>query len=97
MFSGTLIVQGQGIAQVRSTGIQTEMGKIGKALQTVQIEGTKLQAEVGRLVRLVAIVGLSLCVIVVVVYGLTRGDWRSGFWPGSLWQWRWCPKNFPSS
>ena len=41
VFSGTLIVQGQGIAQVRSTGIQTEMGKIGKALQTVQIEGTK--------------------------------------------------------
>jgi P-type Ca2+ transporter type 2C len=35
VFSGTLIVQGQGIAQVRSTGIHTEMGNIGKALQTV--------------------------------------------------------------
>ena len=62
VFSGTLIVQGQGIAQVRSTGIQTEMGNIGKALQTVQVEGTRLQKEVGRLVRRVAIFGLALCI-----------------------------------
>ena len=32
--------QGQGIAQVRATGLRTEMGKIGTALQTVQVEGT---------------------------------------------------------
>jgi AraC family transcriptional activator of pobA len=51
VFSGTLIVQGQGIGQVRATGLQTEMGKIGKALQTVPVEGTRLQQEVGRLVR----------------------------------------------
>jgi Ca2+-transporting ATPase len=95
VFSGTLIVQGQGIAQVRSTGIQTEMGKIGKALQTVQIEGTKLQAEVGRLVRLVAILGLSLCVIVVVVYGLTRGDWLKGVLAGITLAMAMVPEEFP--
>ncbi|MGV2388692.1 MAG UNVERIFIED_CONTAM: hypothetical protein LVR29_11470 [Microcystis novacekii LVE1205-3] len=32
VYSGTLAVQGQGIAQVQATGIGTEMGKIGKAL-----------------------------------------------------------------
>ena len=57
VYSGTLIVQGQGIAQVRATASNTEMGKIGTALQTVKIEGTVLQREIGRLVRHVAILG----------------------------------------
>ena len=34
VYSGTLVVQGRGIAQVQATGVRTEMGKIGKALQT---------------------------------------------------------------
>ena len=95
VFSGTLIVQGQGIAQVRATGIHTEMGKIGKALQTVQLEGTQLQVEVGRLVRRVAILGLSLCVIVVVLYGLTRGDWLKGFLAGITLAMAMVPEEFP--
>jgi len=58
VYSGTLAVQGQGIAQVQATGIHTEMGKIGKALQTVEPEDTVLQKETRRIVgksgRLVA-------------------------------------------
>ena len=45
VYSGTLVVQGQGIACVRATGSQTELGKIGKALQTVDIEETPLQGK----------------------------------------------------
>ena len=95
VFSGTLIVQGQGIAQVRATGIHTEMGKIGKALQTVQVEGTRLQKEVGRLVRRVAILGLALCVMVVVLYGLTRGNWLQGFLAGITLAMAMLPEEFP--
>ena len=32
VYSGTLIVRGSGIAEVRATGIKSEIGKIGKAL-----------------------------------------------------------------
>ena len=95
VFSGTLIVQGQGIAQVRSTGIHTEMGNIGKALQTVQVEGTRLKTEVGLLVRRVAILGLVLCVIVVVLYGLTRGNWLQGFLAGITLAMAMLPEEFP--
>ncbi len=95
VFSGTLIVQGQGIAQVRSTGIQTEMGNIGKALQTVQAEGTRLQTEVGLLVRRVAILGLALCVFVVVIYGITRGDWLQGILAGITLAMAMLPEEFP--
>ncbi len=95
VFSGTLIVQGQGIAQVRATGIHTEMGDIGKALQTVKVEGTRLQKEVGRLVRRVAILGLALCVVVVVLYGLTRGHWLQGFLAGITLAMALLPEEFP--
>ncbi|MEI8375265.1 MAG: cation-translocating P-type ATPase [Planctomycetota bacterium] len=95
VFSGTLIVQGQGIARVRSTGIHTEMGNIGKALQTVTVEGTRLQGEVGLLVQRVAILGLALCVIVVVLYGLTRGNWLQGFLAGITLAMAMLPEEFP--
>lgn len=95
VFSGTLIVQGQGIAQVRAIGLQTEMGNIGKALQTVQIEGTRLQQEVGRLVRRVAVFGLALCVIVIVLYGFTRGNWLQGFLAGITLAMAMLPEEFP--
>ncbi|WP_239651360.1 cation-transporting P-type ATPase [Neosynechococcus sphagnicola] len=78
VYSGTLIVQGQGIAQVQATGVHTEMGKIGKALQTVVPEDTVLQKEIRRIVSKLTLVAIAICIAVVVIYGLTRGDWLQG-------------------
>ena len=82
VYSSTLVVQGHGVAQVLATGIHTEIGKIGKALQTVEQEDTLLQKETARLVRNLALIGASLCVLVIVIYGITRGDWLHGFLAG---------------
>lgn len=82
VFSGTLIVQGQGLVEVLAIGAQTELGKIGKALQQVESEETLLQRETNRLVRNLSGVGLSLCAIVIITYGLTRGDWLEGILAG---------------
>ncbi len=82
IFSGTLVVQGQGIARVIATGIRTEIGKIGKVLQSVAQEETLLQKETNRWVRNLAVFGLSLCVLVIVFYSLTRGDWLNGLLAG---------------
>ena len=95
VFSGTLVVQGQGIARVQATGVHTEMGKIGKALQTVQLEGTPLQREVGRLVRRIAVLGLSLCALVVILYGFLRGGWLEGFLAGITLAMAVLPEEFP--
>jgi len=95
VFSGTLIVQGQGVAQVRATGMRTEMGSIGKALESMQTEGTRLQQDVGRLVRRVAIFGMILCILVVVLYGLTRGDWLKGVLAGITLAMALLPEEFP--
>ncbi|HEY3384362.1 MAG TPA: cation-translocating P-type ATPase [Vicinamibacterales bacterium] len=95
VFSGSLVVQGQGIAQVRHTGPRTELGKIGRALQTVETEATAVERETGQLVRRLAILGASLCVIVVVVYGLTRGNWLQGLLVGLTLAMATLPEEFP--
>jgi P-type Ca2+ transporter type 2C len=75
VFSGTLVVQGQGIARVQSIGDRTEMGKIGNALQQVHSEVTPLQREMNQLVSRLLGIALSLCVAIVVIYGFTTGNW----------------------
>jgi P-type Ca2+ transporter type 2C len=95
LFSGTLVVQGQGFAEVQAIGAQTEIGKIGKSLRTVESEETLLQQETGRLVKRLAIWGLGLCVAVVVVYGLTRGNWLQGMLAGITLAMAMLPEEFP--
>ena len=82
VYSGTMLVQGRGVAQVLATGVNTEIGKIGKALQKLEPDETFLQKRSALMIRTFAAVGLSLCVVVIVLYGATRGNWMSGFLAG---------------
>ncbi|MCE5191056.1 MAG: cation-translocating P-type ATPase [Actinomycetia bacterium] len=95
VFSGTLVVKGQGTAVVRATGASTELGKIGTALKQLEPERTRLQAEVDHLVRNLALLGGSLCLLVIVVYGLTRGDWLQGTLAGITLAMAMLPEEFP--
>ncbi len=95
VFSGTLVVKGQGTALVRSTGSATELGKIGAALKQLEPERTRLQVEVDHLVRNLALLGGSLCLLVIVVYGLTRGDWLHGTLAGITLAMAMLPEEFP--
>jgi Ca2+-transporting ATPase len=95
VYSGTLVVQGQGVAQVMGTGVRTELGKIGRALQSVVPEATRIQRETGELVRRLALLGATLCLVVIVVYGLTRGDWIRGLLAGLTLAMATLPEEFP--
>lgn len=74
VFSGSLFTRGQGLAEVIAIGADTELGKIGRALQSIEPAKTPLQNDTGRMVKQLAAIGLSLCAIVIVAYGLTRGN-----------------------
>jgi P-type Ca2+ transporter type 2C len=78
IYAGTLVTHGHGIAEVMAIGLDTEMGRIGRALQTVAPEPSALQRETRRLVRRVALVAAALCGLVTIFYGLTRGSWLNG-------------------
>lgn len=95
VYSGSLIVQGQGIARVAATGANTEIGRIGKALQTIQTSPSPLQLDTERLVKGVAIGALGLAALVAVVYGLGRGNWLDGVLAGIALAMALLPEEFP--
>jgi Ca2+-transporting ATPase len=95
VYSGTLVVQGSGVARVLATGTATEFGKIGKSLQRIPPERTRLHRATARLVRTLALAGLSLSVLVVVVYGLTRRSWIEGLLAGITLAMAILPEEFP--
>jgi len=99
VYSGSLITRGQGLAEVVATGMRTELGKIGKALQTIEHEKTPLQGETGHMVKQLAFIGLALCAIVIVAYALTRGNtqqsWIQGMLAGIAMAMAVLPEEFP--
>jgi len=101
VWSGTMVVQGRGVALVKGTGAATEMGKIGAALESIETEETPLQEETRRVVKLIALFGGLLCVLVVVVYGFTRTkpgggyDWVQAVLVGLTLAMAMLPEEFP--
>jgi Ca2+-transporting ATPase len=95
VWSGTLVVRGQGVASVTATGERTELGRIGKALQTVEAEDTPLQQQTRRWVRVLAAAGIGLCLLVVVLYGATRGGWLDGLLAGLALAMAMMPEELP--
>ena len=95
VYSGTLVVGGRGMARVLATGARTEIGKIGKALQEQGTEATPLQKEIGKLVRKLAVIGVLLSLLLLVIYGITRGDWLHGLLSGITLAMSILPEEYP--
>ena len=95
VYSGAMVVQGQALMEVVKTGTYTEIGKIGRSLQTLEVEKTALEKQTARLVRTIAIAGGSLSALVVIAYGLTRGNWLQGILAGVALAMAMLPEEFP--
>jgi Ca2+-transporting ATPase len=95
LFSGTLVIGGQGLAAVLSTGAKTELGKIGRSLETVKKTPTPLQLEVNRMIRVFGMLGVSFSIAIALVYGMTRGDWPKGILAGLAAAMSLLPEEFP--
>jgi len=95
IYSGSLIVQGQGVAKVLSCGLDTEIGKIGKALHNIEEEKTTLQKETGKIVKTVFIFAAVLSLILICIYGMMRGDWLNGILAGITLAMAMLPEEFP--
>ncbi|RZI42546.1 cation-translocating P-type ATPase [Herbaspirillum sp. HC18] len=82
VFSGSMIVQGGGLAQVVAVGGATEIGKIGRVLQSLETEKSPLQVEIAVLVKRFAYLGVGVSLLVFLLYGWTRHEWLSGLLAG---------------
>jgi Ca2+-transporting ATPase len=82
VYSGSLVIEGAAVARVHATGARTEIGRIGRALETDAEQETALERETRTLVNRLAWISAGLSVLVVIVYGLSRGNWLGGILAG---------------
>ena len=95
VYAGTLVVQGRAIAQVQATGIHTQMGKIGQALGKVKTQSTALEKEMVRIVNRLFGIAVAFCLTIVIIYGITRGDWLKATLAGITLAMAILPNEFP--
>ncbi len=95
VYSGSLVVRGTGIAEVMATGALSEIGRIGKTLNSLEMEPPRLQGQIRRLVRGFGLVGGSVSVLAVLLYGALRGGWLDAVLAGIALGMSMLPQEFP--
>ncbi len=95
VYAGTVLVQGSGIGRVTATGRTSAIGKIGKSLEQTQSGDSPLRIQTGLLVRRLAIIAITLCITLVLIYGYTRGHWLNALLAGISLAMSTLPEEFP--
>ena len=95
VYSGSLVTRGSGIACAVATGALSEIGKIGQSLAMLDPEPPRLRIETARIVKLSAIGGGAIALLVVALYGLLRGDWMQAVLAGIATGMSLLPEEFP--
>ncbi|CAN5732062.1 HAD-IC family P-type ATPase [soil metagenome] len=95
VYAGTLITAGAGIARIHATGPRTEIGRIGTAMQTREVQDTPLQAEARRLVVKLAWVGGALSALAAIGYGIAKHEALAGLLAGLTLAMAILPNEFP--
>ena len=95
VFSGTVVVRGEGLARVIATGAATELGRIGRALSAIEREPPRLRAETTRLVRIFAALGIGISLLAALLYGLVLGEWGRAALGGIALAMSMLPEEFP--
>ncbi len=94
-FAGTLVVRGQGLMRVHAIGRATELGRIGQSLQDIALQASPLRDEMARLTRRLVVIGLSLCLVLVLLYWMLRGGWLEAVLAGITLAMGILPQEFP--
>ncbi|MFA5993325.1 MAG: cation-translocating P-type ATPase [Parcubacteria group bacterium] len=95
VYSGSLVVSGRGLARVLFTGTDTEMGKIGKSLESISDEDTLLSKEILKVARWLGVFAVILCMAFVLIYYFMRGNFLEGFLAGLALSMSMLPEEFP--
>ena len=95
VFAGALVVRGSGRAIVTATGANSEIGQIGQALRSIDLEPPHLQMQTRRMVKFFAIAGISVSLLLVVLHGVLRGNWLEAALSGIAVGMSMLPEEFP--
>ena len=64
VYQGTVVASGMGFARVTAVGAQTQFGKLGRSIESIESEPTPLQRQINQFVRQMMFVGLAAFLIV---------------------------------
>ena len=95
VYAGTLVTQGQGSVEVSATGSHTEMGRIGKSLDKIDLPSSPLRDEMTRLTQRIAAVGAVLALVLVAVYWVARDNLPEAILAGIALAMSLLPQEFP--
>ena len=74
VYSGTITVSGLAVFEVSAIGAETRIGKIGQSILNIKTEISPLQLQITKFVKLMAIAGIVVFVIVCVFSYYKSGD-----------------------
>ncbi len=74
VFSGTLVVSGLAVFEVKKIGNQTQLGKIGQSIRDIKTEDSPLQVQIRKFVKWMAVVGVIVFFMVWVFHYFQSGD-----------------------
>ncbi len=95
VYSGTLVVNGEGRILVTRTGASTRAGAIGRSLVEIDTEATRLQRQTGRLVRLFGTLAALVSLGLLLMHGFGRGNWSEGLLSAIALAMAMLPEEFP--
>ena len=75
--TGTTLVSGSAYVRVTAVDENTEFGRLGRSLETVEVEKTPLQKQINRFVMRMAIAGFVAFALVWAVKFARSGDWAA--------------------
>lgn len=82
LFAGSLVVRGDGVAEVTGTGAHTALGSIHSAIAQLTPRASRLQEELRQLVARVAWLAAFTCIAAATVFALREGSWTQGLLVG---------------
>ena len=95
VYSGTLVVSGRARVCVTHTGTNTRFGSIGKAIESIEQDSTRLQKEMAVLIRRLFIIGGILSALVVLAFYFTKGNFIASLLNGLAASMAFLPEEFP--
>ncbi len=73
IFAGTIVVSGEGQAEVQETGRKTKLGQIAENLKAIKPQRTKLQLEMKSLAKKLLYAAVAISVLIPLI-GIIRGE-----------------------
>lgn len=75
ILAGSLVAAGRGWASVTAVAEETQLGRLGHSLGTVEAPPTRLQRRTRRLTARLTLLAMAVCAGLMVLQGVISGDW----------------------